>query len=91
MEENNEKKMSAFCEKLMEVTGSIGKLTTDKDCAILLCSDGSLASKRIAGSGDNLEEMLFKVLSKDPILMMCFVNAVEKATREYVAISMLKA
>lgn len=50
MEENKEKKMSAFCEELVEKIENMEHKPSENDFAIVICGDGDICSLRVNGS-----------------------------------------
>lgn len=65
---NNEsnQESSKFCDTLMNVTGAVSNLRNQRDCAIVICSNGKSVSSRQCGTyPDVLQMVLCKMLSDD--------------------------
>lgn len=67
MEEKNQEppKMSEFCEAIMERTSDLNELKTERDCALVLCSDGDTLACRISGSPNRIVNILLKKMIAD--------------------------
>lgn len=79
VEMNKEKKMSEFCEALMDATGKLGDLRQESDCAILLCSDGNTLANRISG---NMVQA-FNLLLKEMLVDDNFAEVIMEACHAY--------
>ncbi len=65
IQEEKQKPMSEFCERLMGEVESLKELMTEDDGAILLCTDGKTVSARSHGTFPNMIRMLYSIMKND--------------------------
>ena len=78
MEEKNQETplMSEFCEAIMERTADLIELKSERDCALLLCSDGDTLACRLEGSAHQVSSIISKKMLEDPVFAYCVGLAV---------------